>query len=189
MLPWNYFNTRYYLDDPNILSLEVNQIEGAVIDRTDSRIIECPRRKLFGIVDHNQKNLDVVMLIFKDDIAAFRECDNIALILTYCLSADGKMRSTDEQLALYSKVCDCYWQKKMTPVIKPHPRDLTDYSSLNVDVVNKNFPSELLYYIDQNKIVKNVSIYSTSTSLFPKEKVDYYETPKSFIKAYETQLG
>ncbi|WP_214766974.1 MULTISPECIES: polysialyltransferase family glycosyltransferase [unclassified Exiguobacterium] len=68
------------------------------------------------------------------------------IILTQPLSEDG-YESEDRKIYLYEEIVDEYkYTHKI--FIKPHPRDTSDYSKLNVTVINKNFPSELFEFVN-----------------------------------------
>lgn len=182
IFPYNYHHYKYFLDTPEIKSIEVNDIDGILL-KADERIIEKPREALFSNI--NQDNISRLLAVFLDD-NSFLKYNNIALILTYCFCTDGQLGNSNEQILLYTKVVEWYKTKGYNPVIKPHPRDKTDYTKIkDATVINKNFPSELIRFIEENRISRYFSIFSTATSSYPEEKVDYFQTIEEFINVYE----
>ncbi len=171
--PYDYYNIDYYLKCKYVKTLEVNENIDLIINGKDKRVIEEKREQLFRLLDDDCKN--VVIDIFLNDERIFKS-DRIALVLTYCFYTDGKIDSEEKQVELYKRVCDYYRNKGLIPVIKPHPRDSVDYSCLNCQLLSKNFPAELIEYLDENKIIKYFSIYSSAIHRFDKIKVDYFET-------------
>ena len=182
IFPYNYHHYRYFLDTPEIKSIEVNEIEGIQL-RPNDRIIEKPREILFNKISRD--NINRLLTIFLND-NVFLNYNNIGLILTYCFFTDGQFKDMNEQIELYKKVVIWYKSKGYMPVIKPHPRDKIDYTQIeDAIVINKNFPSELIRFIGDEKICRYFSIFSTATSSYPKEKVDYFDSIEDFISVYE----
>ncbi|MFH4688572.1 glycosyltransferase family 52 [Vibrio diabolicus] len=86
---------------------------------------------------------DSIFNIFKINDLKF---SSKVLLLTQPLSEDNII-SEDEKVSIYQE----YIEKYDSVVIKPHPRDLTNYTDkLNGDfkVISKSFPIEILNYTD-----------------------------------------
>lgn len=99
--------------------------------------------------------------------------EKITLLLTQPLSEDGII-SEEEKVAIYKKLL---LNHKNFVMIKPHPREKTDYKLHmdNVCVINKNYPSELLDLLNIS-FDEIVTLFSTAAQQYPKEKVVYYGT-------------
>ncbi len=94
--------------------------------------------------------------------------EEINLLLTGPLAADGALASVKDQL-------DCYWDAVSMNcnngkplVIKPHPRDDVDYTERfpKALIIDKIVTSEVLSFSSSLKIDKVVTIYSTSVTSF-----------------------
>lgn len=166
-------NYKFLLDCEQVIDIEVNQIKGTIFENQDqSRLIEVPREKLFKLLE-DKSLLNKVINVFLDDRNII-DGDNIAIIFTSPFFDDKLVDSEESQLKIYEKLLSKYDGYNI--LIKAHPRDVTDYTKLEgVRVIPKNFPSELIAYLDQSKIMKYISIASHSVDIYPKEKVDFYE--------------
>lgn len=181
LFPYYIRNTRYYLDSECVLSIEVNDKNGIAIDNNDERVKEVPKAILYSRIDESSENILGVFLEEKDieDL----EIDNIALVLTYCFTNDKVLKNENEQIKLYKEVFNRYSSYGYNIVIKPHPRDEVDYSSLGCKIMNKNFPAELLKYTIDKKVARYVSIFSSSGNNFDATKMDYYKTIEDFYES------
>ncbi|MBN1182304.1 MAG: hypothetical protein JXB49_08460 [Bacteroidales bacterium] len=83
------------------------------------------------------------------------------LIITQPLSEDGIM-SEDEKIKLFADIVSNKDNNKI--FIKPHPREITDYSKkfANIILLPKLFPLELLLNNNEIKIDKAFTYYSSS---------------------------
>ena len=70
----------------------------------------------------------------------------------------------ERQIAVISKIMDQYPNSRF--IIKPHPRDDTDYRKAfpEVIVLNRSFPSEVFSFLDGIEISEVVSVGSTSVN-------------------------
>ena len=164
-------NYKFLLDCDQVIDIEVNEIEGTIFKETD-RLVEVPRKPLFDQLD-DKDFLNTVLEVFLDDRNIING-ENIAIVFTSPFFDDKLVDSEDSQLALYKKLISRYSDNNI--LFKAHPRDVVDYTKLNnVKVIPKNFPSELIAYLDQSKISKFISIASHSVDIYPKDKIDFYE--------------
>lgn len=184
--PNNFHNYKYFLDSNEIEGIEVNSKEGIVL-KEDTRVKELPRVMLFNKI--NKYNIEKILRIYLDD-TSFLNNEHIALVLTYCFYNDNQLKNDLEQKELYKKVVKLYQDDGFNVIIKPHPRDKVDYSDiLHVNVLDKNFPSELIKYIDKGNIERYISIFSTATKSYPEEKVDFFDSIDTFMKIYDEKYG
>ena len=90
------------------------------------------------------------------------------LLLTNPLYIDGDVSNEEEQIQVYSEVVKQY---RLTDgcklLIKPHPRDQTDYrGEINGIVVDSMVSSEILCISEKLKLNKVVTLYSSSALAF-----------------------
>ena len=97
------------------------------------------------------------------------------LLLTQPLSEDNIL-SEEEKIEIYRKILKNYNQSKV--IIKPHPREKTDYKIFfpDVGIIEKKVPIELLELCGF-KIEEVITIFSTGILNFKnKAKLSFYET-------------
>ncbi len=150
IFPYAEGNHKHFLSSEEVLDIEVNQIEGTIFEMGDhSRLLEVSRNRLFKLLE-DEKNLNRLLDIFIDDRNII-EGNNIVLVFTSPFYADKIVKSEDEQLRIYRSLIEKYSGHNV--FIKAHPRDAINYSKLgNIKIVPKNFPSELIAYLDQKKL-------------------------------------
>lgn len=184
ILKYGFDSYCYYLDEKHLVkSIEVNDITNIAIDGSDKRVIEKPRKTLYSKL--TTEYLNRVVSVYLDNMNLL-DIDNIVLVLTYPLFGDNLVKTLDEQMAIYSDICKRY-ALNYNVVIKPHPRDNLDYSPLSeCKILPKTFPSELIPYIDDGKIKKYISVYSSSVYSYPKDKVVYYANVEEYIASEMT---
>lgn len=173
LFPYAEGNHKHFLDSAEVIDIEVNEIKGTIFEHKEkNRLIEVPRTGLFNLLK-NKDLLNKVLDVFLDNKNII-DGDNIAIIFTSPFFDDKFVNSEEEQLKVYNKLIKKY--DDFNILVKAHPRDATDYAKLeNVRVIPKNFPSELIAYLDQSKIMKYISIASHSVDIYPMDKVDFYE--------------
>lgn len=163
-----------------VKTIEVNDKEGIKLPE-DKRIIEVPQKDLLACV--NNGNIKKILDIYLEDPDVFHE-ENIALIMTVPLSDSEKDISEEKQIRIYRDLIEQY--KDYNVIIKPHPRDSSDYSSITkARTINRYFPSELIRFLDNGNISKYVALISTSVMGYPKEKVVWYPSVADFYKSIE----
>lgn len=101
----------------------------------------------------------------------FTNLENIdVLLITQAFSEDNLM-DLNEEMMIYSEIVEKY----PNIIIKPHPREVKDYSKIFPDntVLDKHFPVELLVLMGI-KIEKTVTISSTAVLHFPASEIETY---------------
>lgn len=101
--------------------------------------------------------------------------NNTIMLFTQPLSEDNIL-SEKEKIELYSKILKKYDKKFI--VIKPHPREQTDYSKIFREyyIMTEKYPIEILELMNI-KIKKAVTIFSTSVfGLGKNTEIDFYGT-------------
>lgn len=147
--------------DKRTVEVEVNDINGVQIkELAGDKLVEVPRRPMFDSLDENDKR--IISGIFMKDIPLF-EPENSVLLLTQPLYADGVVGSEAEQIGMFKKMVDeNVTDEKL--VIKPHPRDFTDYSSVfpTAVIIDKNMPVEVLSFSLKGEFIDVLTTNSTS---------------------------
>ncbi|MGQ0285790.1 glycosyltransferase family 52 [Pasteurellaceae bacterium 22721_9_1] len=119
----------------------------------------------------------------KDYILSFFNIDDMKLsilkqkkhiLFTQPLSEDGVL-TEEEKVDLYSKIVKKY--DKTSLVIKPHPREKTNYSILfpQTYIFEDALPAELLELLGVD-FERVITLFSTAVLQYPKEKIDFYGT-------------
>ena len=119
----------------------------------------------------NDKKIEILNIF---NISDFNDYEGkTVLILTQALSAQEFM-TFDEEIKIYEEMINRF--KDYTPIIKPHPRDETDYRKLfeGVEILNKSFPIELLNLIGFEPTIA-CSVVSTALLNFEKSKIYVYD--------------
>lgn len=101
----------------------------------------------------------------------FNNLENMdVLLITQAFSEDNLM-DLDEEMRIYSEIVEKY----LDIIIKPHPREVKDYSKIFPDniVLDKHFPVELLVLMGI-KIGKIITISSTAVLHFPANEIETY---------------
>lgn len=114
-----------------------------------------------------------ILNMFNVDLENIDFDENTALILTQPLSED-RLTTFNEELEIYQEFFDEF--KDSNIIIKPHPREEKDYKKLypNVEVIDKNFPIELLTLIGiEPKVV--CSFISTALLNFKDSEIYVYK--------------
>lgn len=96
------------------------------------------------------------------------------ILYTQPLSEDNVL-TEEEKISLYNKIISKYDISDL--VIKPHPREKTDYKEVFKDiyVFKSNIPSELLDLLNI-KFDKVITLFSTAVLQYDEEQVDFYGT-------------
>lgn len=165
-------------DSKYIKSIEVNDKKDLFISHKN--IIESPKIKMYDSLNEKQKK--IIMNIFLDNNSSFKNISGCSLIITQPLYIDKYLDSEEEQVKLYESIINDYCKGDKI-VIKTHPRENTDYSSIKGDyiILTRNFPLEVFNFMDDLQFNKAITISSTSLSLIKncKEKImlgwDYIE--------------
>ncbi len=122
-----------------LIDIEVNQNTDLAI--SFPRIMERPRRELA----HTLTAQNTALLLDLFDVPLnHMDSSNCTLILTEPLFQDGICQDEHEQLLLYKTLISKLKKRHSSIMLKPHPRDLLDYSPLQLPVMKREYPIELL---------------------------------------------
>jgi len=186
------------------LDMEVNDI--SVLPYPCPKYIEKPRRELTENLNAEAKDILVSIFIENKEelLAALKnsaadlctgadaggniqedESNGRILVLTEPLcDLDTRERIFRDIIAEYGTVCG----RQATILLKPHPRDVLDYSVLFPEhiVLDGKFPMEILNYVEGLVFDKVISVFTVPHAImFAKEKVflgedfmDRYEAPE-----------
>lgn len=111
----------------------------------------------------NKKQKDEVVSLFIESGFDLNILKNALLLITQPFSEDSLI-SEAEKIALYNDIIAEY-SPKYRVIIKPHPRELTDYKSVvkeNILVINKDFPLEILDFLVEDKTITGITISSSA---------------------------
>ncbi len=116
------------------------------------------------------------------------------LLITQTFSEDGFI-SEEEKIKMYKEIVEMYPNQKV--VIKPHPRETTDYKKIfpSLDIIEGKFPLEVLMLLGV-EFKEVVTVYSTAalnfkgvtnvnylgTENYPKIKEGFGEVKKVYYK-------
>lgn len=155
-------NILHYGQSKYCKSIEVNDIKGIRISR--NKVIEVPRKQLIDNLTSEEKKKIYNIFMENKDININNDENKKILILTEPLFKDCRISSEEEQIRTYRKIIDKYNDEKYTVYIKPHPRDMTDYTKLNREhiIIEQEFPIEILNFNEDIKFNKAVTITSAS---------------------------
>ncbi len=131
-------------------------------------------KELWKNKSENEKKIIKEVFNFNEEI--FQKVDGETVMLfTQPMSEDGII-SEERKIELYTKVIEKYPNKSI--IIKPHPREKTDYSSYfpKCYVMTERYPVELLAVMGIN-LERVVTLFSTAVFGFGKDvAVDFYGT-------------
>lgn len=101
----------------------------------------------------------------------FSNLENIDVLLIIQAFSEDNLMDLNEEMRIYSEIVEKY----PNIIIKPHPREVKDYSKIFPDntVLDKHFPVELLVLMGI-KIEKTVTISSTAVLHFPASEIETY---------------
>ncbi|WP_407422982.1 glycosyltransferase family 52 [Methanobrevibacter sp.] len=115
-----------------------------------------------------------ILQIFNIDLNNMDFNKESVIILTQPLSEGQENITLDQELTIYKNMIEKFKDKSV--IIKPHPRDLKNYSEIfpDVEVIDRFFPIELLNLIGiKPKVV--CSIFSTALLNFKESELYVYE--------------
>lgn len=146
---------RYYGFSKYCKTIEVNDINGLPKDSRLGKYRQQSKQELFNNLSVENKN--IILNIF--DVQKIKIKTPAVLILTQPLENVGY--SEEERYNFYKKVLEEY-SSKFNIYIKVHPRDEVDYTNLNVNIVSKSIPAELLDFVVDNKFEIGITYFSTA---------------------------
>lgn len=149
----NSFGTSKY-----VKQIEVNSLEGINLS-FKNKFIEKPRKEIFDKLDNKQKKIIIDVFLDKPLDLSNKE---VSLLITQPLYKDGFLDNEEQQIKMYKYMLETYIQGDI--IIKPHPRDETNYLKVIKDciVLNSDFPIEILNLMDGIHIKKCITAFSTS---------------------------
>lgn len=153
-----------------VIDIEVNNKEG--LDFKNKVIKEVRKQDLYNAL--TQKDKKLIYNVFIDEKIKNNKGSKNILILTQPLYIDNLVDSQEIQNQVYLDIINKYPDYNI--YIKPHPRDLTDYTKLNknVKMMPKNMPMEALNFNNDLKFDKAITIQSSSINFlnFVDEKIE-----------------
>lgn len=157
LLNSGYFSlgqSRYTID------IEVNDRQGLAI--THPHIREFPKKELYKRL--SPKDKEIIFEIFVKKNMASSIPSHSCLLLTQPLFEDGFVHSPEEQDAVYRRVVQEYLPPNLALVIKPHPRENTDYSRLfpKAFIIDQNIPVEVLNIAPNLCFSRAVTLFSSA---------------------------
>ena len=98
--------------------------------------------------------------------------EEVNLLLTGPLAVDKILASEKDQIDCYKDAVEKNCNKDEMLIVKPHPRDTVDYSTVfpNAVIIDKVVTSEILGFCENLRINKVITIYSTSLASFRNAK-------------------
>ncbi len=143
-------------------TVEVNSVDGVEIKHlAKNKLIERPRKPMFDSL--TSTDMDLLKNIFLKDVPDFDDRHSV-LLLTQPLFIDKTVESEVKQLEIYKNAVHRYIGEYKL-IVKPHPRDTSDYSGFfsQAIILDKNMPLEILAMIKKPHFAKVLSIDSTCT--------------------------
>lgn len=167
--------------DKHTVEVEVNdKKELEIASFAKDKIVEVPRDTMFDALTENDINV-LNDIFFKDMPEIIHE--KTILLLTQPFYTDNVLKSENEQIKLYKRLVmeNMSDIQKEQLVIKPHPRDNTDYTSVfpTAVILNKNMPVEVLGLKMGTEFLKILSVNSTATRFL---KAKSYHNTKKFLE-------
>ena len=145
------------------IDVEVNSLDD--LQYQNEKFFEVPRKELFGKLSSDQRKK--VFNIFAENKNMDDGHEDAVLLCTQPLYHDHHVSSMAVQLKVFESIVKDYFNMGYVVVIKPHPRDEGDYSTIidkyQCGYIDKNLPSEVLNYNPDSKpYYAAVSVTSTS---------------------------
>ncbi|MGN7385515.1 polysialyltransferase family glycosyltransferase [Sporosarcina sp. SAFN-015] len=140
--------------------VEVNNEKDLEIPREKIRVKD--KKEMFSKLTEEQKKQIYMIFTMDDDEESSLHGDSV-LILSQPLFEDGIVQTKEIQRKVYQDIIDAYCDD-LNIFIKPHPRDNFNYRDnfINVRVMNKDLPSEILNFNPNIKYKKAITVTSTS---------------------------
>lgn len=153
-------------------------------DLIKEKVIHIDVESMWNVSEEDKRIfISKIFNIDSSDLALFD--DKVVVLLTQCFSEDGYC-SEISKVKMYKDIIEKYCSGKKL-VIKPHPRELTDYSVYFPDAIvfKKRLPMEVLLLMGAQ--VNNVVTINSSVSyLISKSKsTEVTILGKDFLKKYK----
>lgn len=141
-------------------SIEVNDSNGIVLK--NKKIVVASKREMLDSLTNDEKELIVSLFMQNNN---WKKLNNVTLIITQPFYIDNILKTEEEQIKIYKDIIDTYCNDDSI-IIKPHPRDFTNYESIisKSNIINDIFPLEILNFTDI-KFNKVITISSTAINL------------------------
>lgn len=154
--------------------IETSSSDGLPEQLPKNKVVVVNRFELIESIPNDDKLRLCEIFLKEKELNALLHANNTVIIMT-SLYRRG-MQIEDEQIRICKKVMQMYEDSNF--VIKPHPRDVTDYKKAfpKAIVLNAHFPSELLNYIDGIMLEDAVSVGSTAVNTCKYAKRTHYYT-------------
>ncbi|MCD8311573.1 MAG: alpha-2,8-polysialyltransferase family protein [Firmicutes bacterium] len=144
------------------MDIEVNDSASIKIPR--DKIIVYPRKELFGLLSEQERKR--VYAVYAGDAKVKMAKKKSVIIFTQPLFKDNFVSSMEEQTLIFESIISEYCRNGFQVTLKPHPRDLLDYTQLieryGCEYIDKNIPSEILNFDNDAVFDEAVSITSTA---------------------------
>lgn len=166
---------------PYVIDIEVNDKNDLVIQHKN--IIELRKSNLFACVENWKILIDIFLPKNNFDLFFSSPELEYGLLLTQTLVEDGLVDSEEEKIFVYSRIIEWFNSQNIKVVIKPHPRDKTNYATLFPEAFcfSPFFPVEILNYIPKIYFSCAVTISSTSLNILSNVKKKYWFTIQDLI--------
>lgn len=162
-----YFPLGY---SPYLVDIEVNDRRNLQIK--SSKIIERPRQEMEKMLTHAK--IATLFKIFGYDSPVL-PAERNAIVLTEPLYQDHICQTPEEQHAIYEKITNYLLNNGFCVYLKPHPRDVFDYTAYPVKLIDRYFPSEMFKLQGTNVFDCAVAVASSSLSTFPAKKKYHWD--------------
>ena len=143
-------------------TIESSSDEGLPERLPHKKIKVVDRMGQINAIPHEEKQKLCEMFLSKENVEYMRNNRDAVMLMT-CPLKKGDM-DFELQISVVEKLMGLYSGAKF--IIKPHPRDDTDYKEAFPEaiVLNRSFPSEVFSFLDGIEIAEVVSVGSTSVN-------------------------
>ncbi len=111
-------------------------------DYLQNKIAKLDIFELWDCIDKDDKEKILKLFISDTLYENLLQKKNFGIVYTQPLSEDGYI-SEEEKIKTYREICR-YYSKYGQILLKPHPRDTSEYSFQGIEVIDRLWPSEVL---------------------------------------------
>lgn len=131
-------------------------------------------KKLWKQKSKDEKKWILEIFNFKENFLTNLKKRNY-ILYTQPLSEEKFLETEQEKIEVYEKIINKYNSHKI--VIKPHPRETTDYKKYfkDVEVLDSGYPSQLLEVLDIN-FEKSITLFSTAVLNLKNTEIVWFGT-------------
>jgi len=134
-------------NSPFVIDIEVNDLDGIKIPKDKVKVV--PRKDLFSKLSEGEK-LIIYNTYVRGELTYNEKRGKTAVIFTQPLLKDKFVKDENEQLKVFECIAHDWFDKGYNLILKPHPRDEIDYTSIikkyHIAFIDKNLPSEILNF-------------------------------------------